>query len=556
MKKRDIMQQTNINSELLESLDGDILHEDVVDVCSSYGEGACDRREFLRTLTLLGVSSASAYAAIGITDPHLAEAAEVKRGGTLRLGMPVQELTDPALFDWTEKSNIARLMVQYLTHTPGDNVTRPYLAVSWKPNRELTRWRFKLDKRAKWSNGEKLTAHDVKYTYEGFVAPDSKSSAKSLFSSLTKIEVVNDHEFVMHLSAPSLSIPENCYHYPCPIVPQGFYEKYDGNLKHPDLPVSGPYQLKEHKVGRRAVLEKRKDYWGDEGYLDAIHIFDLGTDFQASIAALASGQVDLLYQHTINELDLVEKLPNIQVIGGPSTQTIVMRMQTDTAPFDNLKLRQAIVAAVNNSLVKKFAYRDLATLGHNHHVSPEHPEYHKLPDLKRNVAKSKKLLTEAGYPKGVTLKISLGNTQGTFEQDAVQIVKEQLAEVGIRLKLNVLPTTQYWEIWDKAPFSLTYWAHRPLGTMVMELAYRSGVSWNESHYNNPDFDKALAKAISISDPKKRSKVMKELETYLQNDAIMIQPFFSQVFTSASNKVKGVEANPARYQELAWAWLEA
>ena len=62
---------------------------------------------------------------------------------------------------------------------------------------------------------------------------------------------------------------------------------------------------------------------------------------------------------------------------------------------------------------------------------------------------------------------------------------------GITININKMPANQYWEVWDKAPWGYTAWTHRPLGTMVLALAYRQGVPWNECAYANPEFDKAL-----------------------------------------------------------------
>ncbi|MGI9501705.1 MAG: ABC transporter substrate-binding protein, partial [Geminicoccaceae bacterium] len=118
-----------------------------------------DRREFLRTATLLGVSSAAAYGIAGrilgdgVTEPALAQDAEPKVGGVLRCSMPVQEMADPATFDWVEKSNIARHLCEFLTYTGPDNVTRPYLAESWEASDDLTSWTFYLRQGIKWNNG-------------------------------------------------------------------------------------------------------------------------------------------------------------------------------------------------------------------------------------------------------------------------------------------------------------------------------------------------------------------------------------------------------------------
>src|SRR3546814_7337914 len=96
----------------------------------------------------------------------------------------------------------------------------------------------------------------------------------------------------------------------------------------------------------------------------------------------------------------------------------------------------------------------MGTIGENHHVGEMHPEYAKLPPLKRDVAKAKALLAEAGHPDGIQVTCNVGNTDGTWEQDSVQVLKEQVKEAGIDITINVMPSTQYWEVWTTAPFSL------------------------------------------------------------------------------------------------------
>jgi len=196
----------------------------------------------------------------------------------------------------------------------------------------------------------------------------------------------------------------------------------------------------------------------------------------------------------------------------------------------------------------------MGAVGENHHVAKIHPEYAALPALKRDPAKAKALLAEAGFPDGVKVTCNVGNTDGTWEQDSVAVLKEQVAEAGIDLTINVMPSAQYWEVWDKAPFSLTSWTHRPLGTMVLSLAYRSGVPWNESGYSNPAFDKALDEAEAILDVEKRRTAMAKVEKILQDDAIMVQPFFRSVFTATTNKVMGYTSHPTRYHQFNKVWL--
>ena len=112
--------------------------------------------------------------------------------------------------------------------------------------------------------------------------------------------------------------------------------------------------------------------------------------------------------------------------------------------------------------------------------------------------------------------------------------------------MNVMPSAQYWDVWTKAPLSLTSWTHRPLAVMVLGLAYRAGVPWNESSYNNPAFDAALTDAESTLDVEARRAKMEKVEKILQDDAVMVQPFFRSVFTATSESVVGFEMHPTRY----------
>ena len=556
-------------------------------------EGKSDRRDFLRNVTLLGVSAGAAYAMAGkilgeaLVAPARAAEGDPVMGGVLRVSMSVQEMADPSVFSWTEMSNQARHIVEYLTYTGPDNVTRPYLAESWEPSDDLRAWTFRLRQGVKWSNGDDFTAEDVLFNFQRWLNPATGSSNIGLFAGLTEdydtgqknadgspkmgqrerpgaVEKVDDHTIRLNFLKPVLSVPENLYNYPTAIVHRDF-EKNGKDLS--KSPVgTGPYELAEFAVGQKCILKKRAgDYWGKDIadpymfgpiYLDEIHYYDHGAASTAQLAAFASGQVDAIYQFDIASYAMAESIPSSMIYEAKTAQTAGMRMKVTEKPFDDQRVRRAIQLCCDPAAYPTLIYQGRGLPGEHHHVAPVHPEYFALPPLKRDIEQSKKLLAEAGYANGLEISIDCGNTDGPWQQQVCELFQQQLAEAGIRLNINLMPEAQYWEIWDKTPFGITTWTHRPLGTMVLSLGFRSGVPWNESGFASKEFDAALDAAEALVDVEQRRAAMEKVEKILQDAAVTVQPVWPPKFFSASDKVQGMTAHPTQYHQYHRVWLRA
>jgi peptide/nickel transport system substrate-binding protein len=557
------------------------VHPAIPDLERELRRNNISRREFVRTATLLGLSAGAAYGLAAAITGHallpIASAQTPRKGGVLRVAMSVQEMSDPATFDWTQKSNVARHMVEYLTVTGSDNVTRPYLARRWQASDDLTEWTFHLRQGVKWSNGLDFNADDVLFNFTRWLDPATGSSNQGLFSAMLEaidtgkkdkdgkpivekrmrsgaVHKVDDHTVKIRLAAPVLSIPENLYNYPTAIVHRDF-DKEGKNLS--KNPVgTGPYALREFRIGEFARLERRAEaYWGGEVYLDEIHYIDTGEDANAALAALASGQVDAVYALSLATLDAAKAIPGIEISKADTAQTGVIRMNVSRKPFDDINVRRAIQKCCDARRNLDIAHRGLGQVGEHHHVARIHPEYFALPEYTQDIEQARALLAQAGLS-GLEVSCNVGNTEGTWEQDSVAVLKEDAAKAGIDIRINVMPAAKYWDEWTSAPFSLTSWTHRPLGTMALSLAYRSGVPWNETAYANPEFDRLLTQAESTLDPDERRKKMEAVERILQDDAIMVQPFFRAVFSAVTTKVKGYRTHPTLYHQFNNVWIDA
>jgi peptide/nickel transport system substrate-binding protein len=528
------------------------------------------RREFVRYATLLGMAAPAAYAvASRITGEQLVRPAAAQgslpKGGTLRLAMRCQDLKSPHTYSWVESSNSARQVVDYLTVTGVDNITRPGLIEKWEPSPDLKTWTLRVRKSVKWHNGRQFTADDVVWNIKRVLDPKTGSSVLGLMKGFlledyetgekddkgnpkkssrlwdaSAIQKVDDFTVKLNGKTAQLAVPEQLFHYPFLILDPAENGEFKVGSN-----GTGAFTLVENEVGRRQVLKARKQgYWGGGPYLDQLEFIDLGDDPAASVAALASKQVDGLYGADIVQLEALQKIPHVQMYQVTTAYTATARMQP-VKPFDDKRVRQAMRYAIDSNAVLQIAHRGLGQPGEHHHVSPVHPEYAKLPMPSRDVARAKKLLAEAGYPNGIDTEI-VCRPQPAWELLAVQTMVEQWKEAGIRVKINVMPSTQYWEVWTKVPFGFTTWAHRPLGIMSLALAYRSGGSWNESKYSNPEFDKLLTQAEGTIDVNSRREIMARLESILQDDGPIVQPVWRAIFTFHDKRVQGFKPHPTLY----------
>jgi peptide/nickel transport system substrate-binding protein len=536
-------------------------HSYIPTLKEQFAEGKIDRREFLRTSTLLGLSAGAAYAFVGkVTGESFVKPAKaaMPTGGTIKLSMRVLDVKDPHTFSWVTDSNVTRQVVEYMTKTGQDNVTRPYLLEGWEASDDLKTWTLHVRKGIKWHNGRELDADDIIWNLNHVLDADTGSSVLGLMKGYmlnevgegddkttelwdaNAIERVDGHTVRLNCKAAQLAVPEHFFHYPFFML-----DPEENGLFGVGSNGTGPFELVRHDVQNRSVMKARTDYWGEGPYLDTFEAIDLGDDPSAAFAALASKQVHGLSFMSMEQVGAVQSLDHVNIYEVTTADTAVARGKVTEAPFDDPRVRKALRLAIDQQSVLDVVFRGRGAIAEHHHVSQIHPEYAKLPFMGRDIAQAKKLLADAGHPDGLDLEIACSKSPNWLV-NSVQVMVEQWKDAGIRVAINVMPGAQFWEVWDKVPFGFTNWYHRPLGVMALGLAYRGGVPWNESSYSNPEFDRLLTKAEGILDVDERRKVMAKIEKIMQEDGPIVQPFWRSVMTAYDKRVKGFRAHPTNY----------
>ena len=284
--------------------------------------------------------------------------------------------------------------------------------------------------------------------------------------------------------------------------------------------------------------------------LIVIELIDYGTDPAAWVAAVEADEIDAVYEGTGEFTGIISGL-GFDTHEIASGATIVIRPNQESEIYKDVRVRRALAMAVDNSVVLSLGFSSFGILAHNHHVAPVHPEYADIGQPVYDPAGALALMKEAGAE---DYEHELHSIDSGWRKDVTDVVADQLRSAGIKVKRTVLPGSTFWNNWTKYPFSSTNWNHRPLGTQILGLAYRTGADWNESAFSNAKFDELLDKANSIADADKRREVMAELEQIMVDEGVTIQPFWKSIYRLYNPKLVGVEAHIANLPRLTdWGW---
>ena len=508
--------------------------------------GQLSRREFLTRATALGVAVPAAYGLIGLAAPE-ARADTPQAGGTLRIQMDVRAQRDPRTWDWSELANTCRGWLEYLVQYERDGSLTPILLESWEANDDATEYTLSIRQGVTWNNGDPFTAEDVAHNFERWA--DSSVEGNSMVSRMTAlsedgqlrdgaVEVVDEHTLRLHLSAPDIAIIVNLADYPAAVVHPSFTGDPIAN------PIgTGPYRPVSYQTGISCVVERNPDHtWWNEGngaWIDRVEFIDLGTDPAAWVAAAEGGEIDMLYESTGDFLDIFTAI-GMEQTEAVTSATLAVRFNQNQPPYDNRDVRRALQMAVDNETVLELGYNDLGTVAENHHVCPIHPEYAELPPQDYDPAVARQMMEDAGLGDH---EFELISSDESFHAATCDNIAAQIRAAGININRTILPGATFWNDWLNYPFSATSWAMRPLGVQVLNLAYRSGEAWNEAAFSNAEFDELLAEANGIADADERREVMRRLQEIMQEEGVLIQPYWRSLFRHARPGIHNAEMHP-------------
>ncbi|PHQ71092.1 MAG: ABC transporter substrate-binding protein [Sneathiella sp.] len=395
-----------------------------------------------------------------------------------------------------------------LTRIGEDGSVIPSLAESWTISDDGKTYTFKLVEGAKFHDGSDFDSSDVKYTFEGNAAKDSKNKQKKRFTNMESIDTPDSNTVVITLKEPRPALLEQLGEATAVIVDPSSAAKNATN------PVgTGPYKFDSWTKGASVKLSAADTY----REMDTVKIkkatFRFISDGTARFAALLSGDVDV--SNVPNELLSSDKLEEgfAVVVGNTNGETILSTNNANPA-LSKLKVRQAIAHAINRQEIIDGAMFGYGTpIGS--HFAPHHPDYvdHTM-TYPYDPAKSKALLAEAGYPDGLELSLKLPPVDD-YARKGGQIVASQLEKAGFKIKIENVDWPKWLdEVYKKKNYDLSIVSH--VEPMDIGIYARDDYYFN---YKNKKFNDIVAHAESAGSPAERTKYLHQAQKILAEDAV-------------------------------------
>ena len=521
--------------------------------------GEYSRGDFMRRATVLGLSATAIGAALGTMGyaaPARAATGAVKAGGRLKLGInpaPAKPM-EPNLFADHGTLATGSINGEYLTRTNADLTLAPELAASWKPNAKGSVWTYTLRKGVKFATGQEMKAADVVATYKRITNPKGAGAALSAFKGVLSpagVKAVGDYTVVFTLEAATSSFPYLTSNttYQSIILPA----KYKDGTFTKTPQTTGAFNLVSYTPGVSAKFDRNPNWWGGKAPLDGIDV-TYYTDESAAVAAVLSNQIDMMSQTSFSGGRAAFGNPNVQMFAVKGSPHREISMLTGSPAADpDLKsalVRQAIALTLDRPALVESLLGGFGTLGNDSPWASLYPSSDKtVPQRKQDLVLAKKLLAQAGYPKGFSVTLTLPKYYE--EPQLAQILQASAKKIGIDIKLNIMTYTAVYAgtytggktgkgsvPWLNSPMFITDYGHRAVPNVFLNSAFKTGGVWNAANYSNKAFDKAVdgySAALTLSEQRKYAGIGQRI---LLKDTPVIIPYFFNWTQAASKKVKG------------------
>jgi len=463
-------------------------------------------------------------------------------GGTLRVAFNdggATETLNPLLLPTFIETARAQQIYDRLFQQQADLSLSPLLAESLKSNEDATVWTLKLKKGVTFHDGTPFTADDVLWTVSLVADPDSASEAASIIEpiDLGATKKISDHEIEFRLNRPIGDFARLLGAKALLIVPNGQSEFTAETAN-----GTGPFKMEEFLIGERTVLTANEEYHAGRPNVDTLEMIQI-PDNTARLNALQGGQVDAMIFLEYPQAKALESDDSVQLIRGPGSVTVPFTMRIDEAPFNDPKVREAFKLAVDRQQMVDNVLLGFGRVG-NDVFGDGYPSFNQsLEQREYDPERAKELLSEAGYPDGLTVTLYTADA-GPGMKESATALKEQASAAGIDIQLETLDTAEYFanDLYLSAPFYQSFWSEA--FENVAQGALLPDSPYNETYWSpdGSDWAERFREAQGIAADDERNAIYGQLQEELWAEGGYIIWGFGDLVDAASPKVKGIVPN--------------
>jgi len=501
---------------------------------------------------LLVLAAAAAMFAAG---PAMAQ----KQGGTLTVGL---ELDIPG-FDplkvgvYDTSANIAAsLILETLVGLDENGKAKPKLALSWSSSDDFRTWTFKLRPDVKFHDGTPFNAEAVKWNFDRQKDPKNNCRCAFYIANLLSVDAPDDLTVIYHLKDPAVNFPvlltrpdqNSSIHSPAAIQAKG--DDYNRN------PIgTGPFIVKSWTAGDRMVLERNPSYW-NKGYphLDRVVLRPL-PDSQSRFASLKAGETDIVWADEFEADNIVraQKDPTLQVLSYAGSGAAVNAINTKVPPLDDVRVRQALVMALDRKKISQALTNGLARPATNPYGDGSWVKCKDDGALPEDPAKAAALIKEYGKP--VSFKMLFTATPRGRANG--QVLQQLWKNVGANMEIEQVDQATFPPRAFQRKFDIIGWriVDFPDPDVQMYANFHTGSPVALANYSNPELDKLLEHARVTPDEAKRTEDYCAISRIINQEAIWFWTFQNTYYAVAKAKVKGVPKLFGGVINVSDAWLE-
>ena len=426
--------------------------------------------------------------------------------------------------------------------TPDGDLT-PAIAESYEVSEDRMTYTFHLREGVQFHNGKTVTAEDVVYSIQRCAAATETGIVQvEAFSVIQDIKTPDDKTVAITISEPS---NEFISYMTTAVLPAG-YDKQDTD------PVgTGPFKFVSRTAQDSVVLEKFNEYWGTPAQLDKVTL-KIMENADSLMMSLQSGAIDLCAHLTSTQVAQLEK--DFNVAEGTMNLVQAMYLNNAVAPFDDVRVRQALCYAVDKQEII-----DLAFDGYGSPIgSSMYPAFGKYFDdsltnyYTKDVEKAKALLAEAGYPDGFDMTITVPSNYKPH-MDTAEVLVQQLAQIGVNATIEPIE----WESWVSDVYAGRQFQSTVVGVDASTMTARallerftSDYGKNFINYNNAEYDALFQQTLTAYDDAEQTAIYKQMLANLTENAanVYIQDLADLV--AVRKGVEGVTFYPIYVLDLA------